>query len=386
MLSALRWVILATALLPSLYYLAVVFLARRFFNPRKSPTSVFRPPVSVLKPVRGLDPEAYINFSSFCRQNYPEYEILFGVSSEQDPAVSEIRKLVADFPGVPIRLVGVAESIGSNDKVSKLCGLARAAKHHVLVVSDGDIRVGPNYLRSVVAPFCDAQVGAVTSLYTGIATRCVWSELEAINLSTDFMPAVLAARQLEGLRFALGATMAVRRECLAEIGGFEALADIAADDQYLGRRIAERGHHVELVNGAVQTMCSLRSLREFFERHLRWGVLIRKSRPAGYLGYVVTLGLPWTILAMLLAPTRIFALSFAAAYLVLRTAVVWTVGWRGLHDSLLMRRWWLVPLWDAFAFVVWVSSLIWNRIRWRGVEYYVTEERLIPIAPRGDAS
>jgi ceramide glucosyltransferase len=383
-LTVFKWAILVTAVLPSLYYLAVIFSARRFFSRNDSAPRDFTPPVSILKPVRGLDPEAYENFSSFCRQDYPEYEILFGVSSERDPAVPEIRRLIADFPRLPIRLVVVAERYGSNDKVSKLCGLARAARHSVLIVSDADIRVGPGYLRSVAAPFRDARVGAVTSLYTGIAAPCLWSKLEAINLSSDFMVAVLVARQLEGVRFALGATMGVRRECLAEIGGFEALADVAADDHYLGSRIAARGRRVELVDGVVKTMCPVQSLREFFDHHLRWAVMGRQARPGGYLGYGITLGLPWTILAAILAPTRIFALSYVAAYLVLRMAAGWTVGVRGLHDSLLKRQWWLVPLWDAFAFVIWVSSLFWKRVRWRGTEYYVRQERLIPAASRGN--
>ncbi|MBZ5670223.1 MAG: bacteriohopanetetrol glucosamine biosynthesis glycosyltransferase HpnI [Acidobacteriia bacterium] len=382
-LTILKWAILVTAAMPSLYYLAVILSARRFFSRHDSAPGDFTPPVSILKPVQGLEPEAYENFSSFCRQDYPEYEILFGVSSERDPVVPEIRKLIADFPRLSIRLVVVAERCGSNDKVSKLCGLARAAKHSVLVVSDADIRVGPGYLRSVAAPFREARVGAVTSLYTGIAPRCLWSKLEAINLSSDFMASVLVARQLEGVRFALGATMAVRRECLAEIGGFEALADVAADDHALGSRIAARGHRVELVNGAVQTMCPVQSLREFFDHHLRWGMIAHQSRPLGYLGYGATLGLPWTLLAAILAPTRLCALSFVAAYLMLRAAVAWTVGVRGLRDSRLKRRWWLVPLWDAFSFIIWLGSHFRNRVRWRGAEYYMTGGRLIPaVSPK----
>ena len=373
---------MAAGVLPTLYYRAVIFSARRFFRRPGPAAGDFTPPLSILKPVRGLDPEAYENFASFCRQDYPEYEILFGVSSQQDPAVPEIRKLIADFPGLPIRLLVVEERYGSNDKVSKLCGLARAARHDVLVVSDGDIRVGAGYLRAVAAPFRETQVGAVTSLYTGISPRCLWSELEAINLSGDFMPAVLVARQLEGVRFALGATMAARRDCLQEIGGFEALADVAADDHYLGQRIAARGYRVELVDAAVQTMCSLDSLRACFEHHLRWGIMNRQSRPWGYLGYGITLGLPWMLLAALAAPTRLGAFIFVTAYLVLRAATVWTVGVRGLRDPLLRRRWWLVPLWDAFAAVIWLASLFAKRVRWRGEEYEVRQGRLVSRTAR----
>jgi len=375
---------MAAAVLPSLYYLAVIFSARRFFRRPGPAPGDFTPPVSILKPVRGLDPEAYENFASFCRQDYPEYEILFGVSSQQDPAVPEIRKLIADFPRLPIRLLVVEERHGSNDKVSKLCGLARAARHDVLVVSDGDIRVGPGYLRSVAAPFRETRVGAGTSLYTGVSPRCLWSELEAINLSGEFMPAVLVARQMEGVRFALGATMAVKRDALKEIGGFEALADVAADDHYLGQRIAARGYRVELVDAAVQTMCSLDSLRACFEHHLRWGIMNRQSRPWGYLGYGITFGLPWTLLAALVAPARLGAFSFVTAYVALRAATVWTVGVRGLRDPLLKRRWWLVPLWDALAPVIWIASLFSKRVRWRGEEYDVRQGHLVSRASRAN--
>jgi len=378
-LTGLRWVILGAAILPSLLYLFAIFAARSFFRRQNSAPRDFTPPVSVLKPVGGLEPEAYENFASFCLQDYPEFEVLFGITDPQDAAIPAIRKLIADFPALPIRLVVTPEKIGSNDKVNKLCGLARVARYNLLVVSDADIRVGPAYLRLVAAPFRDAQVGAVTSLFTGIPLRSLWPELEAVCLSTDFMPAVLMARQLEGVSFGLGATVAARRESLVEIGGFEALADEAADDHDLGSRIAARGHQVELVDGTVKTWCCPHSLHEFYVQRLRWAIVTRQSRPLGYAGLILTQGLPWTALAVILAPTRPLAWSFVAAYLILRMAVVWTVGVWGLHDDLLKRRWWLVPLWDAFAFVLWLNSLFWSRVRWRGVEYRVSGGRLIPV-------
>jgi ceramide glucosyltransferase len=194
------------------------------------------------------------------------------------------------------------------------------------------------------------------------------------------------ARELEDVHFALGASVAVRRESLAEIGGFEALANEAADDYELGYRIAARGHRVELVDATVKTWCTSRSLYEFFLQRLRWAIMARQARPLGYLGLIFTQGLPWTVLAMILAPTRLLAGSFAAAYLILRMAAVWSMGVWGLHDDLLKRRWWLVPLWDAFAFVIWLNSLVWSRVRWQGVEYRVSGGRLIPVVPSARAS
>jgi ceramide glucosyltransferase len=380
----LRWAFLGAAILPSLSYLFIIIAARSFFRRQNAAPRGFAPPVSVLKPVYGLDPEAYENFASFCRQDYPQYEVLFAVTNEQDAATPVIRKLIADFPALPIRLVVTPEKIGSNDKVNKLCGLARAARYNLLVLSDADIRVGLGYLRSMAAPFRDAKVGVVTSMFTGIPLPSLWPELEAISLSTDFMPAVLMARQVEGMHFALGATIAIRRECLAEIGGFEALANEAADDYELGRRTAARGHRVELVDGTVKTWCCLESLHEFFIQRLRWAIMARQARPLGYVGLIFTQGLPWTVLAVILAPTHLLAGSFVAAYLILRMGVVWTMGIWGLHDELLKRRCWLVPLWDAFAFVLWLNSLFWSRVHWRGVEYRVSEGRLIRVASHAD--
>lgn len=376
-----RWAILSAAILPCLYYVCVVAAARSFFRRPDGRKCGFTPPVSVLKPVHGLDPEAYENFASFCRQDYPEYEVLFAVSGEQDPGAAHIRELIANFPRLPIRLLVVERRPGSNDKVNKLCALARAARHKFLIVSDADIRVGPGYLRSVAAPFRDPQVGATTSLFTGIPLPSLWPELEAISISTDFMPAVLVARQFEGVRFALGATIGIRRACLEEIGGFEALMDEAADDYAIGSRIAARGHRVELVEASVRTWCCLENVGDFFIQRLRWSIMARQSRPLGYLGLIFTQGLPWTILAAWVAPTRWLAASFVAGYLILRMAVVWEVGVRGLHDDLLKRRWWLAPGWDAFAFVLWLGSLVWNRVRWRGEIYRVSGGRLIPLHP-----
>ena len=378
----LRWAILGAAILPSLSYLLVIFAARSFFRHQRAAPRDFTPPVSVLKPVFGLEPEAYDNFASFCRQDYPEYEILFGVTDEEDAATPVIRKLIADFPSLPVRLVVTPEKIGSNDKVNKLCGLARAARHGLLVLSDADIRVGPGYLRSIAAPFRDAKVGAVTSLYTGIPLRSLWPELEAIYLSTDFMPAVMMARELEGVSFGLGATVAIRRECLEEIGGFEALADEAADDHELGSRTRARGHRVELVDATVKTWCSLKIWREFYIQRLRWAIMARQARPLGYVGLIFTQGLPLTVLALFFAPTGLMAIGLATAYLILRMTAAWTMGAWGLQDDVVKRRWWLVPVWDALAFVLWVHSLFWSRVRWRGVEYRIAGGRLIPVIPR----
>lgn len=382
LLVGLRWGILGAAICPFIFYILIIFAAGRFFRTRNGEPRDFTPPVSVLKPVRGLDTEAYENFASFCRQDYPEYEILFAVTTEQDAATPVIRQLIADFPELPIRLVETPERLGANDKVSKLCALARAARYNVLAVSDADIRVGPDYLRALASPFRDPTVGATTSLFTGIPVPSFWPEMEALCLSTDFMPSVLMARLIEGVHFGLGATIAVTRRSLAGIGGFEALVNEAADDYELGFRITGKGHRVELVDGTVKTWCCLQSFRAFFVQRLRWAIMARQSRPLGYTGLLMTHGLPWALAAAIVAPSHLVMAGFLGAYLLLRTGVVWTVGVWGLQDDLLKRRWWLVPVWDAFSFALWIGSMIWNRVQWRGTEYRVAEGRLIPVAPK----
>jgi len=380
-LALLRWTILAIAVLPFVYYLAATFCAWDFFRRRREVTADFSPPVSVLKPLKGLEHEAYENLASFCRQDYPEYEILFAVDDGRDPAIPIIEKLISDFPSLPIRLLVGSGSPGSNNKVTKLCRLGREARHELLVASDSDIRVKPDYLRRVVSPFRDPSVGAVTCLYVGMTKPNLWSELEDLNLTSDLLASMLVARKLEGMNFALGATMAVTRSRLAEIGGFEALADCAADDHELGRRIAARGYRVELAPCAVQTFCASGTAREFFLHHLRWDVVMRHCRPWGYAGLLFTQGLPWSLAAAAVAPSRVAAIGYLGTYLVTRLAMALTFGAYGMKDPLVRRRWWLIPLRDAVEFFIWVVALFSNRVSWRASKFYVRRGRLIPVTP-----
>ncbi len=376
-----RWTILLLALVPLAYSIVVLYAARRFFASRPpQPPADFTPPVSVLKPIYGLDREAWENFSSFCRQDYPEYEILFAVSDEGDPAVPVIRRLIRDFPDRSIRLLVGAPRLGANDKVNKLVRLAREARYDILAISDSDMRVEPHYLASVAGPFRDAGAGLVTCPYRGDASRSLGAQLEAIGISTGFAADVLVARLLEGVNFALGATMAVRRDALEEIGGFEALADFYADDYELGHRVAAR-RRVELCRWPVTTVLPDESLGESYRHQVRWATVIRSVRPASHLGLIFTFGLPWTIAAMAVSPSLGVAAAYFAAYLGLRAAVAWQVGLRGLGDALAWRKSWLIPLRDAFAFLVWLSSFIPQPVHWRGDVYRIRRGRLVP-APR----
>jgi ceramide glucosyltransferase len=385
--TAWRAVVLLVAAVPLVYYLLASVAAWRFFRrERASELPEFCPPVSVLKPVRGTDFASYENFASFCMQDYPDYEILFAVNAEDDPAVPLIRRLGVEFPQKRIRLLVGAEQLGANRKVNKLARLAREARHEILVLSDGDVRVGPRNLREVVAPLSNAATGAVTSFYRGVVERGLAAELEAIGASSDFFAGVLMANWLEGVKFALGASIATTKSWVRKMGGFESLAGMLADDFELGLRISNAGGKVLLARECVWTMYPAQSWRGFWEHQLRWARTVRLCRPLSYLGLIFTHGLPWVMLAAIIAPERWMATAFLLAYVVLRFAMAWTVGVWGVGDEILRQKWWLLPLRDALHFVVWVAGCFSNRIRWNGVDYVIRKGQMVPLGTPGAAS
>jgi ceramide glucosyltransferase len=373
-----RWTLLALALGPFAYYFLAITAALRFFSNRRSVQKNLAPPVSVLKPVRGLDREAYENYASFCRQEYPEFEIIFGVSEPTDPAVPVIEKLVRDFPQCKIRLLIGAEPLGTSDKVNKLCRMVREARYEILVISDSDIRVAPGYLYAVAAPFADSKVGAVTCLYRGITDGSLVSEMEALGNTSDFDAGVLSAWQLGGVDFTLGATMATTKTRLGQIGGFEALVDHFSDDYELGHRIAALGYRVEVTTFPVFTVFPTQTFAQCFRHQVRWTLTMKHSRPWGHFSLIFTHGLAWAILAAAIAPSPGIAAFYVAGYVLLRSLMAWTVGVWGVQDPILRRKFYLVPLRDALAFVVWLTSFFKRRIEWRGAEYYIVDKRLVP--------
>jgi ceramide glucosyltransferase len=376
--EVLRWSLLALALAPFGYYMLAITAALRFFRNRPVPPKEFVPPVSILKPVRGLDREAYENYASFCRQQYPEFEIIFGVTEDTDPALPVIRQLIQDFPRCRIRVLIGAEQLGTGDKVNKLCRMVREASHDILIISDSDIRVAPGYIQAVAAPFADPQVGAVTCLYRGITDGSLVSDMEALGNTSDFDAGVLSAWALGGVDFTLGATMATTKKHLAEIGGFEALVDHFSDDYELGNRIAKLGYRVEVTTFPVFTVFPTQTLGQCFRHQVRWTLTMKHSQPWGHFSLIFTHGLPWAVLAAAVAPSWPVAAFYLGGYVLLRGAMAWTVGVWGVNDPLLRRKMWLIPLRDAFAFTVWLTSFFTRRIEWRGAEYYIRDKRLVP--------
>ena len=366
----------------TVYYGLCVRSAAGFIRQRKAARKSVGPtqPVSILKPLKGTDPEMYESLRSHCLQDHAEYEIIFGVRDSNDPVVEIVARLQSEFPQRGIHLVVCNRTLGANAKVSNLVQMLTRAQYAQLVVSDSDIRVEPDYLRRVMAPLADPQVGLVTCLYRGVPGSTLGSRLESLGISTDFAAGVLAARQLEGgIRFGLGSTLAFRRRDLEASDGFEAFADYLADDYQIGKRLAGHGLKVELSDVVVETFLPSYTGRQFLAHQLRWARGVRDSRRWGYLGLVLTFGLPWAILALLLSRGAFWAWGLLVAVAVLRAAVAITVGWSVLRDRRALTGLPLLPIRDFIAQLVWMASLAGHTVVWRGDSYKLKDGRLTRI-------
>ncbi|MFZ1130579.1 MAG: bacteriohopanetetrol glucosamine biosynthesis glycosyltransferase HpnI [Terriglobales bacterium] len=345
------------------------------------PESKF-PPVSILKPLKGADPAMWQSFCSHCEQDYPEFQLIFGVSDQDDPAIEVVRRLQRQYPQVVIDLMVCERALGANIKVSNLAQMLPAARHDILLVNDSDIRVSSDYLLRVAPPLADDSVGLVTCLYRAVAGPTLGSRLEALGIATDFVPGVLSARFLEkGMRFGLGSTLAFRRSDLKAIGGFEALLDYLADDYELGRRIAASGKRVQLSGATVVTFLPAYTLRQFFRHQLRWSRTIRDARRWGYAGLVFTFGLPWAIATLLISGGAAWAWAVLALTFAARLAVAVVAAAVVLDDRQALRSIVLLPLRDLIAPLVWAVSFLGNRIHWRGDVFDVKNGRLKIVKP-----
>jgi ceramide glucosyltransferase len=362
------------AVLPSLAYsLISLVCARNYFN--NDDDSYFTaephsPGVSILKPVKGMDEDSYDNFASFCCQDYSgDQEIIFAVASPSDPVIPVIRQLIDDFSHHEIRLVINPALHGPNYKVSNLINAFPHARHDIIIVCDSDISVEPDYLQSVTAHFADPQVGLVTSLYRTSEVHGIATAVEATGFTAEMIPNVMVARQLEGLTFALGASMAVRRAALAAIGGFVELANYLADDYQLGNKIHLAGWRIALDRCFVESVIKAENLMSVLSRQLRWARTMRVSRPGGYLASGITLPFPGALLATLLAPSPATGLAAVALLYGVRLTVSTIYSRCFVRDNLLPRWLWLLPLRDMLAFFAWALSFLGNRVEWRGSSF-----------------
>ena len=377
------YILLALAAIPFIYYSIAIFSSFRFFQRGRGPESSsrdFTPPVSNLKPIRGLDPDAYENFASFCRQDYPEYEILFCIGDADDPALPIIEKLIADFPKCHIRVLFGSGRNATNDKVAKLARLVNEAQHEIVVISDSDVRVQPDYLRTVVAPLADPHVGAVTCFYVHTHETTLVENLQTVGMLADFYAGILVAWQLEGVKFALGPTIATSRTRLNGFGGYPTIENRPADDLLVGRLIADQGYKVELLPYSISTVADYQTFRDLFQKRLRWITVMRHLRPWGHLGLIFTHGLPWCLAAIAIQPTVPVVAGYLGAYFLFRAAIIWIIGVHGLKQPLSLKKVALIPVWDAMAFVIWLISFGRKSVRWRDNDYYIRDGQLVPLA------
>jgi ceramide glucosyltransferase len=362
------------------YYFYTIYAAIAFFSHSTPNNSDFHPPVTILKPICGLDLDTYENFASFCQQDYPEYQIIFGVRDAQDPCVEVVKKLIHNFPEIDIRLVVSDEAIGTNLKVSNLAHAYAHAKYSILLLADSDIRVGSDYLKRIVQPMRDPDVGVVTCLYRPLVRGWV-AILEAVGISTDYHAGVFAARKLEGMKFALGPTIAIRKTALEAIGGFAAIADYLADDYQLGYQPTQAGYQVVLSDYIIDHVIRTESLSDLIHRQIRWAYCGRVSRPGSYLGLIFTQGIAASLLLLIVTRGALLAWVVAGVTWMARLAMGWVVGVSRLGDPVAKKFLWLIPISDLIGLALWCYSLFGNTINWRGRQLRLVEDgKLVPIA------
>ena len=387
MLASAAHAALVLLLLASLAYSAVALLAAgRFLSRRRRPSAASQPPASILVPLCGADPWTEEICRCFCRQDYPAYQVIFGVHRADDPAVPIVHAVLAAHPGRDLELVVAGDAVAPNPKVDSLRRMLTHARHELVVMVDGDVQVTPDFLARVLPPLADERVGLVTCLYRAGQAAGLLDRLEAVGIAAEFAPGVLVAWLTEGMSFALGAVMATRQSVLRAVGGLEALAPYLADDYQLGNLVRRAGHEVYLSPHVVETFMASSGLGAMLRHQLRWSRATRVSRPRGHLGLFVTHGTTLALLALLLdhaSPASLLLPALAGLAILAQGLVAWVVGVRVLGDGILRRGLWLLPLRDLLGFAIWCASLLGREVEWRGARYTVTRDgRLAPARSR----
>jgi ceramide glucosyltransferase len=366
----------------SLVYCVLTLIAAVRYRGVRSPALRAAAPISVLKPLAGVDDGLEDNLRSFFEQDYPDFEILFAVRSPTDPAIAIVERLRACYPAIPSRLLVTGEPPYPNAKVFSLDRMLVAARYDLLVMADSDIRVTREMLSTIAAEFQDPHLGLATCPYRAVPGPSVWSTLEAVGLNTEFLGGVLVARMLDGVKFALGPTIAARRSTLQGIGGFDAVKDYLAEDFVMGKLAAERGDGVILSSYVIEHRIGAQPFAANLKHRLRWCRSTRRSRPWGYIGQVFTNPLP---LGLALYAAKPEWWPVLAATALLRAAAGWATAWYVLRDRLTLRHWWLVPVQDVLSFLVWAAGFFGNTILWRGRKYYLLSDGRFELVSGAEA-
>lgn len=371
-------------LVTSTVYSVMVVLGVRYFRRQSTPVDpTFTPPVSLLKPLHGTEPDLAKHLADFFQQDYPAYEILFCARTSEDAGLAIARHVAASHPSVPARFMVSGEPPYANAKVASMDRMAQAAQHSILIVSDSDVCVGPQYLRTVVAPFADPQVGLVTCPYRGVPAAAdpgtqhhaaLWSLLEGVGMSIEMTAGVLVANMLEGMHFALGPTMAVRNTCVQQMGGFRVLGEYCADDFLLGHLVAAQGSRVVLSHHAIDHIVLNTGFIDSIRHQVRWSKSTRFSRPKGHFGTSLTYSMPFGLLALaggLALHWPAAAIALLASAIATRMMIAAVVGAGVVQERSLLRSVLLYPLRDLLGFGFWLASYGSNRILWRGRQYFL---------------
>ncbi len=366
------------------YMLLALWGARDFHRTLSLPAATFAPPVSILKPLKGTDDHLDAGLESHCLQQYPgPYELIFGVHTPDDPAIAAVDRLRLRHPNIPIHLILCPQRLGTSGKVSNLVQMLPHATHSHLLINDADILVSPHYLTGVMAPFANPHTGLVTAPYIGTTSTptTLWAKIEALGISTDFMPGVLTARKLEGgIRFGLGSTLAMSKAALSAAGGLQPLSEYLADDYELGNRIAAAGFHVALCGQIVATTVPSYNLAGFWHHQLRWARSTRDSRKLGYVGLGITYCVPWALATVIASGASLWSLSLLTFALLARLAVALTVGVGVLRDPHVLRDLWLLPLRDCCGLLFWLWSFAGDTVLWRGERFRLHQGRITQVS------
>ncbi len=370
---------LAVLLTGSLVYCVLIVIATRRFLSTTLPVPGNKPPISVLKPLCGHDDGLQENLRSFMTQNYPEYEVLFGVHRSDDPAVAVAEKIISEFSGrIRPRLVITGESPIPNAKAFSLNRLVREARYDVLVMSDSDVRVTPTLLSYLAQEFQDDHIGLISCPYRAVPGKSLWSRLEAIGMNTELLGGVMVARMIEGMRFALGCTVAIRRSVLEDMGGFGYLQEFLAEDFVIGQRAAELGHGVLFSSYVIEHRIGSQNMMSNLGHRMRWARSTRRSRPLGYWGQIFTYPLP---LALLLCAAYPAAWPVLLLTTVLRGAAALATARDVVHDPVMQKQWWLLPIQDVIGFLVWMSGFVGDKIIWRNRKCTVLRDGRLHVNP-----